>query len=90
MTIERRGEGLIITALPLEDMALLSLALPLTAELRMVLEALLEGRRVWIPGAALEYRRYRHTAPLGIFRKFTAMERRLRELGICVVRQSDR
>ena len=87
MTLERRGEDLIITALPVEDMALLSLALPLTEELRAVVEALLEGRRVVVPGGALEYRRYRRTAPLGIFRKFTAMERRLREMGVCVIRQ---
>ena len=87
MTLERRGEDLIITALPIEDMALLSQALPLTAELKSVLEALLEGRRVVVKGSALEYRRYRRTAPLGIFRKFTAMERRLREMGVCVIRQ---
>ena len=84
MTLERRGEDLIITALPIEDMALLSQALPLTAELKSVLEALLEGRRVVVKGSALEYRRYRRTAPLGIYQKCAGLERRLREMGICV------
>ena len=32
MTLERRREGLVITSLPLQDMALLSLAVPLSLE----------------------------------------------------------
>ena len=45
---------------------------------------LLAGARVRVERAALEYRRYRRTAPLGIYQKCAGLERRLREMGICV------
>ena len=39
----------------------------------------------WLPERdALEYRRYRRTAPLGIYQNCAGLERRLREMGICV------
>lgn len=82
MTLERRGDALVITNLPLPDMALLSLALPLNPETEQVLTALLRGERVFVLAGGLEYRQYRRTAPRGIYQKFTAMERRLREMGI--------
>ena len=43
MTLERRREGLVITSLPLQDMALLSLAVPLSPEGEAVLAALRPG-----------------------------------------------
>lgn len=43
MTLTERDGALVITALPLEDMALLALAVPLTTELERVLTALLSG-----------------------------------------------
>ena len=46
--------------------------------------ALLAGARVRVERDALEYRRYRRTAPLGIYQKCAGLERRLREMGICV------
>ena len=49
-----------------------------------VLAALLAGARVRVERDALEYRRYRRTAPLGIYQKCAGLERRLREMGICV------
>ena len=49
-----------------------------------VLAALLAGARVRVGREALEYRRYRRTAPLGIYQKCAGLERRLREMGICV------
>ena len=49
-----------------------------------VLAALLAGARVRVGRDALEYRRYRRTAPLGIYQKCAGLERRLREMGICV------
>ena len=42
------------------------------------------GARVRVERDALEYRRYRRTAPLGIYQKCAGLERRLREMGICV------
>ena len=44
--------------------------------------ALLAGARVCLDRSALEYRRYRRTAPPGIYRCCVAMERRLREMGM--------
>ncbi|UQT49025.1 hypothetical protein M5E87_03005 [Flavonifractor plautii] len=57
---------------------------PQTAEETEVLAALLAGARVRVERDALEYRRYRRTAPLGIYQKCAGLERRLREMGICV------
>ncbi len=82
MTLEERGGDLIITHLPVEQMALLSLGAALTEEERAVLLALLEGRRVYLADGALEYKQYARTAERGIYIRFTAMERELRELGI--------
>ncbi|HJA63610.1 MAG TPA: hypothetical protein H9719_05680 [Candidatus Intestinimonas stercoravium] len=86
MTLEERGDALVITRLPLEQMGLLALGLALTGEERRVLEALLQGRKVRVLETGLEYKEYRKTAPLGVYRKFVALERELREMGVCVVR----
>ncbi len=82
MTLEEGPKGLVITRLPLEDMALLALAVPLTEELSQVLTALLEGKRVAVRGSAMEYKRYRRTAPLPVYQKFVSLERQLREMGL--------
>ena len=82
MTLTERDGALVITALPLEDMALLALAVPLTTELERVLTALLSGKRVAVTAEAFEYKHYRRTAPLGVYQKFTAMERQLRAMGL--------
>lgn len=82
MTLQETPSGLLITHLPLEDMALLALALPLTESVQRVLTALLEGRRVAVADSAFEYKHYRRTAPLGVYRKFVAMERQLHEMGL--------
>ena len=50
----------------------------------LFLAALLAGARVRVERDALEYRRYRRTAPLGIYQNCAGLERRLREMGICV------
>jgi hypothetical protein len=65
MTLERRREGLVITSLPLQDMALLSLAVPLSPEGEAVLAALLRGEKVFVLPQGLEYKRYRR-APGGV------------------------
>lgn len=88
MTLERRGEALVITSLPLQDMALLSLAIPLSPEGEQVLAALLRGEKVFVLPQGLEYKRYRHTAPRAVYARFTAMERRLREMGIGLLRRN--
>ena len=46
--------------------------------------AVLVGFNLYLDRRALEYRRYRRTAPAGIYRRCLALERRLREMGICV------
>ena len=73
MTLEERGGDLIITHLPVEQMALLSLGAALTEEERAVLLALLEGRRVYLADGALEYKQYARTAERWIYIRFTAM-----------------
>ena len=82
MILEERDGGLVITWLPVEQMALLSLGLALTEEERRVLSALLEGRLVSLADGALEYKQYARTAERGVYIRFTSMERELRELGI--------
>ena len=82
VTIEKQGDALVITHLPVEQMALLALGLALTEQERSVLRALLEGKRVYLADGALEYKKYARTAERGVYVKFTAMERELRELGI--------
>ena len=51
-----------------------------------MLAALLRGEKVFVLPQGLEYKRYRRTAPRGVYEKFTAMERRLREMGIGLLR----
>lgn len=87
MTVETRGDALIITELPVEQMALLSLGLALGEGERRVLRALLEGRRVYVREEGLEYKRYCRTAPQGVYVRCTAMERQLRELGVVKLRK---
>ena len=55
-----------------------------------VLRALLEGKKVQVLDSGLEYKDYRRCAPLDIYQKFMALERGLREMGICVVRDRHR
>lgn len=52
--------------------------------------ALLAGARVYVPREALEYRKYRKSAPMGVYRKCVALERELREMGLVVVRNGGR
>lgn len=51
-----------------------------------VLAALLAGVRVYVLRDGLEYRQYRGTAPLGVYRRLVGLERKLREMGVIVVR----
>lgn len=82
MTVTQTRQGLLITWMTLSDLALLAHALPIGEELRLVLTALLEGRRVAVTADAFEYKRYRSTAPAAIYRRFTAMERQVRDMGL--------
>ena len=90
MELEAREGGLVVTRLPVEQMGSLSLGLALTDEEGAVLRALLEGKKVQVLESGLEYKDYRKCAPLGIYQKFMALERGLREMGICVVRDRHR
>ena len=90
MTLEHTERGLRVTFLPLEQMAVLTLGLALLPEEKAVLAALLEGKRVEVLESGLEYKQYRRTAPLGVYRKFVSLERELRELGVIVVRNGSR
>ena len=85
MTLEWRGRTLHITWLPVASMGRLAALAPAGPEETQVLAALLAGARVCLDRRALEYRRYRRTAPAGIFRRCLTLERRLREMGICVI-----
>ena len=85
MTVEERGSELVITRLPVEQMGILALGLALEREEKQVLEALLSGRKVRVLESGLEYKQYKKTAPMGVFQKFVALERELREMGVCVI-----
>lgn len=83
MTLEERpGGALLIRALRVEELALLSLCLPLTPDLRRVMDALLAGRRVAMTSDAPEHHRYRRTAPRAVYQRFVAMERAVRDMGV--------
>lgn len=86
MTLEVKGDELIITHLPVEQMGVLALGLVLEPEEKQVLEALLSGRKVRVLETGLEYKQFKKTAPMGVFQKFVALERELREMGVCVIR----
>ena len=86
MELEERDGALVITRLPVEQMGALALGLALSDQEERVYRALLEGKKVKVLETGLEYKGYRKTAPLGVYQKFTSLERELREMGICVVR----
>ena len=90
MTLEWRGRTLVITWLPVASMGRLAACAPQTAAETEVLAALLAGARVCLDRRAMEYRRYRRTAPAGIYRRCLSLERRLREMGVCVIGTSGR
>ena len=90
MTLEWRGRTLHITWLPVASMGRLAALAPAGPEETQVLAALLAGARVCLDRRALEYRRYRRTAPAGIYRRCLSLERRLREMGVCVIGTSGR
>lgn len=82
MTLEWQGSTLVITWLPVDAMGRLAAWAPATRAEYEVLAALLAGARVCLGREALAYRRYRRTAPQGVYRACVALERRLREMGI--------
>ena len=90
MTFYWRGRGLVITWLPVDAMGRLAALAPGSPGETEVLAALLAGARVYLDRRAMEYRRYRRTAPAGIYRRCINLERRLREMGVCVIGTSGR
>ncbi|WP_207303231.1 hypothetical protein, partial [Intestinimonas massiliensis (ex Afouda et al. 2020)] len=65
MRLEWRGSTLVITWLPVDAMGRLAALAPGSPGETEVLAALLAGARVYLDRRALEYRRYRRTAPAG-------------------------
>ena len=90
MRLEWRGRTLVITWLPVDAMGRLAAMAPGSPGETEVLAALLAGARVYLDRRAMEYRRYRRTAPAGIYRRCLSLERRLREMGVCVIGTSGR
>lgn len=90
MRLEWRGRTLVITWLPVDAMGRLVALAPGSPGETEVLAALLAGARVYLDRRAMEYRRYRRTAPAGIYRRCLSLERRLREMGVCVIGTSGR
>lgn len=90
MTVCWKGKNLWITFLPVDSMGRIAACTPAQRTELEVWAALLAGVRVYVSRDALEYRRYRKSAPLGTYRKCVALERELRELGVIVVRHCGR
>lgn len=90
MRLEWWGRTLVITWLPVDAMGRLAALAPGSPGETEVLAALLAGARVCLNRQAMEYRRYRRTAPAGIYRRCLSLERRLREMGVCVIGTSGR
>ena len=86
MTCEWRGKTLWILNLPVDAMGRLTVCSPRGEEETEVFAALLAGARVCALREGLEYRRYRKTAPVGVYRRLMVLERELREMGVIVVR----
>ena len=86
MTSEWRGRTLWVTALPVGAMGRLVSCAPQGRQETEVLAALLAGVRVYVLREGLEYRQYRKTAPLGVYRRLVVLDRELREMGVIVVR----
>lgn len=90
MTLCWKGKTLWITFLPVDSMGRIAACTPAQRGELEVWAALLAGVRVYVSRDALEYRRYRKSAPLGTYRKCVALERELRELGVIVIRHCGR
>ena len=90
MTLEWRGRALHITWLPVAAMGRLAALAPAGSAEAEVLAALLAGARVYLSREALEYKRCRRTASREIYTRLMGLERRLREMGICVTRTGGR
>ena len=90
MRLEWRGRTLVITWLPVDAMGRLAALAPGSPGETEVVAALLAGARVYLDRRAMEYRRYRRTAPAVIYRRCLSLERRLREMGVCVIGTSGR
>jgi hypothetical protein len=86
VTLHWQGGSLWIAALSVDAMGRLADCAPQGREETQVLAALLAGARVLVPRQGLEYRKYRKTAPAGVYRRCVALERTLREMGVIVVR----
>lgn len=86
MTAVWRAKALWVTRLPVDAMGRLACCAPQTPQETEVLAALLAGVRVYVLRDGLEYRQYRKSAPLGVYRRCVALERELREMGVIVVR----
>jgi hypothetical protein len=86
VTAHWQGGSLWITDLPVDAMGRIAGCAPQGREETQVLAALLAGARVLALREALEYRKYRKTAPAGVYRRCVALERKLREMGVIVVR----
>ena len=69
VTICWRGTCLWITFLPVDAMGRLAACVPAHRAELEVWAALLAGKKVYVSRDALEYRRYRKSAPLGVYRK---------------------
>ena len=86
MTIRWQGRSLWIVTLPVDAMGRLVNCAPQGREESEVLAALLAGVRVYALRDGLEYRQYRKSAPLGVYRRLMVLERELKEMGVIVVR----
>ena len=90
MRLEWRGRTLVITWLPVDSMGRLAALAPGSPGETEAPAALLAGARVYLNRQAMEYRRYRRSAPAGIYRRCLSLERRRREMGVCVIGTSGR
>ena len=86
MTTEWRGRALWVVRLPVASMGRLAHCAPQGRLETEALAALLAGARVYVLREGLEYRQYRKSAPLGVYRRCVSLERKLREMGVIVVR----
>ena len=82
MKTEWREGALYILSLPLDAMGRLAACAPGTPAETEVLAALLAGAKVYLCPGALAYKHYRSAAGDGIYTRCTALERKLREMGI--------
>lgn len=85
-TGELKGDKLLLCELTIAQMAHLALGCCETSLEQTLLEALLQGKQIFVLERGLEYRKYKDSAPLKLFALYHEYERTLRQYGVRIIK----